>query len=566
MKSSKPNYWTFFLPYSQETMKKTLTLLFLILIYNIGNSQTTKVSGAEITVGKPYEVIDFWFAKFEIQKANKLIIFKNTMKGLKMQLLDVKTLEQISSKDVKDLPEGFIIEGVKAIKQKYFLIYSLYDKNTNNEQLFSREIDFDNFSFKGTDNLLLKVKDKVTDCMGREIKIGNFVVMQKFNLQLSYDSTKFLVQYRKQPKDKKEKSNHDIIGLFVFSNNLLPISGKEFTMPYSERQMDNIDYSIDSQGNVYTLTTVFDKEDDKTKDYKDGKVNYQLELLIVENKSTEFKISKVNLGDNYINNLQLYETADKKMIGAGFYIEGKNIKYSSNYGDATGIFIFKTDKNGEVKDITTYKIPLEVINQYTSKKNQAKNEKDDKKSQAEFKDLLLKNLILQNDGSIILIGEQSYRNEVTNRNNTGSYVNYFYDNILITKINQNGQLAWMKKLPKHQKGSLNTNWLSYRYINSGDNLYLIYVDNVKNNSLTLDQDAEEYIESGDGFLTAFKVANSNGAISKISLFDCKKLNNLKLGNFILDRIRQTGKNQFIIELYKKDKEDVLIQVKFDNKK
>lgn len=549
-------------------MKKILTLLLIACTLG-AFSQGMKVEKAEITAGKPYRVIDAYY-KIYIQKGGKILTFKRNRKGMKMQLFDVKTLTELNTKDIVDLPKGYDFESIKEFKGTYFLFYSLWDKPNQKEQLFCREIDFENFGFKGKDRLIAKVDGKITNS-GGDIDILNFNFgpsdINKFNVQTSFDSTKVLVQYRKRPIEKKDKLSKDIIGLYVFNTKMEPIYGNEYTMPYTESKMNNMDYSIDSEGNIYTLATVFDEEDSRIKKYKDGKPNFRLELLSVQQNSKDFRITKIEVGTSIVTNLWLFETTNKQMICAGFYSEAKNAKYTGDLDDASGIFMFKTDKNGEAKNVQTYKFPVEVLNQYLTDKDKAKLEKADKADKTELTDLQLRQLVVQKDGSIIIVGEQYYM-EITRTYNGSSWQTDYtghYNDIIITKIDANGKLAWMRKLPKHQRGGRQKGGLSYQYINSSNNHYLVFLDNIKNLTLPLNKRPATHEDKRGGFLTAYKVSDASGEVGKISLLDTKDFNEMELEQFNVDRVLKTGNDEFVVEFYKNKKEDILIKANFSKK-
>lgn len=53
--------------------------------------------------------------------------------------------------------------------------------------------------------------------------------------------------------------------MFVFDETMSKLWGGEFTMPYTEAIMDNSDFSVDSKGNAYLLSKVYDSEKEKKK-------------------------------------------------------------------------------------------------------------------------------------------------------------------------------------------------------------------------------------------------------------------------------------------------------------
>ena len=62
--------------------------------------------------------------------------------------------------------------------------------------------------------------------------------------------------------------------MYVFEKNMAQVWNKEVKMPYTEKKMNNLDYSVDSEGNGYMLTTVYD--DNSTSDIKGGKVLFEM--------------------------------------------------------------------------------------------------------------------------------------------------------------------------------------------------------------------------------------------------------------------------------------------------
>jgi hypothetical protein len=226
--------------------------------------------------------------------------------------------------------------------------------------------------------------------------------------------------------------------------------------------MNNIDYSVDQAGNVYILTTVYNDNTTDEKKSRDGNANYHIELLKVKANTTKVDITPIKLTDKFINRLWIYETSKDEMICAGFYNKGKDL------ADADGILIFNIEKDGTLTDIKTYEIPLAILNQNVSRRTQKKNEKKEEGDDAaEFQELELREVLVDKDGSLLLIGEQYFMRQHTRYSSNGmstTYYTYHYNDMLITKIAPSGALAWMKKLPKQQIGRNGRGGMSYSYI------------------------------------------------------------------------------------------------------
>lgn len=194
---------------------------------------------------------------------------------------------------------------------------------------------------------------------------------------------------------------------------------------------------------------------------------------------------------------------------------------------------------------------------------QRKNEKKDDDDVAEFLDLELRDVFIEKDGSMLLIGEQYFIKEHTRYNNgrTTTYYTYHYNDMLVTKIKPDGKLAWMKKLPKRQVGARGQGGMSYSYIPGKDYHYILFLDNEKNRELPLSEFPARHADGAGGFLTAYRIDNTTGEVKKDYVLDTRNVQGIELSQFLTSRILSVSSNEFVLESYKKKKEDILIKVK-----
>jgi len=87
------------------------------------------------------------------------------------------------------------------------------------------------------------------------------------------------------------------------------------------------------------------------------------------------------------------------------------------------------------------------------------------------------------------------------------------------------------------------------------------MDNVKNLTLTSTDVPEYHVDGAGGFLTAYKVNYTNGDVKKTSILNSVDVKGMKIHQFSTDRISSNVNDEFIFEVYKKQKEDILIKVK-----
>jgi hypothetical protein len=528
-------------------MRRIAGALLLLLWAQIALAQPV------VSISKPYGVVDA-DSKYYFSQGNEIMTVKVDSKdGVTIQKLRSDNLSFQKIKLYDDFPKMSVVEKVTEFDGKYYLFYSYWDGEQ--EQLFSREINFAKGEFAGAGVKRLSVKQKIAGSLARA-GFYRLNVVDKFDFYFSTDSTRLLVQYRLRPEVKSDAKSFDVIGMGVFDKELKAAWTREVKMPYSERKMNNLDYVVDRKGNAYIVTMVYG--DDSTEEIgADGNPNYSIEILKMTSDGKDLLKYPVALADKFVKTLWIYENPKGFLVCGGFYNNGKNAD------NADGILMFRLSDEGKVLDVMTYEIPLEILNQYASAKTQRKNERKDEKEKAEFQDLVLKEIRFAKDGSMLLISEQEFVKEHSSYSNGRSsvYFTYHYNDMLIAKISSSGKLEWMKKLPKRQTGGRGIGSMSYKYLRSGNSHYFLFLDNEKNRDLSVDKLPANHTDGQGGFLTAYKVDDINASIEKVYVLDTRDIKGEEVFQFMTSRIIPTGSKEYVFEAYKKKKEDILIKVK-----
>ncbi|HEU0136808.1 MAG TPA: hypothetical protein VFQ50_05915 [Flavobacterium sp.] len=156
------------------------------------------------------------------------------------------------------------------------------------------------------------------------------------------------------------------------------------------------------------------------------------------------------------------------------------------------------------------------------------------------------------------MGEQYFK--VVHRSAKHTYITYHYNDILITKIDAAGKLAWMKKLPKKQMGMKGLGGMSYKHFYANNHHYLVFLDNVKNFNLPVDKTPALHSDGQGGYFTSYKIDDTTGASINSSVFNVRDVEDMTIYQFAIGRIVETEDNAFMVEVYKKKKEDVMIKV------
>jgi len=528
-------------------------LLFILLFLSSQLfSQTVKTAkDFEVEIGKAYPVVD--------AKIKEYFYYNDEILSIKIggeiivQKFNAKSLDQKSRKEVatkKSLPRGYEHEEFVQVGDKVFEFYNVWDKPNETEQIFVQEISFGKMDLENN-RRISKISGKVQSSMGKD----------KIDIYDSFDQSKFLMTYRRHPKVKSDKVNKDVIGITVFNGDLKVVWEKEITMPYTEAEMDNLGYTVDSKGNAYLLARV-----------RTGEKSH-LELLKYNN-SDKPEITEIKAdGRHFPHGITLKEGKDGVIYCAGFYGEGRS---------ANGVYVSIINASGKITKEQFHDIPLEIINQNISERKQEKNEKkEDKGKEVGIYELGLDDIIVNEDGSFNILGEVFYiRTTTTYSSKGGSRTTYTYNylEMFMAKFTADGKISWMKKLPKSQRYTTTSSGggfgfsgfttsfkrngpdLSYKYMSTGKDHYLLYLDNVKNLNLPLNKYPATHASGQGGFLTAYKINDASGDVSKLSLFDLKDVKGIPVYQFTIGRIMQPNDKEIILELYKKQKQDILLRI------
>jgi len=549
-------------------MKKILYFLIAVSI-SLNSYSQMKPSGKSFNVSEPYKVFDAK-TKLYFAKGKEAMAIKFDGDDIIIQKFDAEKPSFVKEKKYeKFFPKNYAVEEITELNNKYYFFFSSWDGGDNKkEQCFSIEIDFEKGEFIDAPKLMFQVDGKIagnavavmTGGFSYEIKPG-----YKFKFFKSHDKKNILIEYRKKPDVKSDVKSYDIIGLHTYDSNLNKIASNEFTMPYTERRMDNLDYQVDNQGNLYLLVKVYndDSYDEKRKK-KDEEANYHIELFLIKSGSSKIEISKFENKDKFINKLWLFDTDKDILVCAGFYSNG-HVDSKNDFNDSDGIVTFKIKTDGSIYDQAFNEIPTEVLNQYETEKNKKRNEKKERKGEgAQFSDLEMKTLAINKDGSIVIVGEQTFMIMQGGYSALGGssrmHTTYHYCDLLVSKINPDGKIDWMKRIPKNQKGNIGLGGMSFNYFNANNNHYLVYLDNIKNIDLPLDKEPAQHSDGKGGYLTVVKIADSDGTLKKESILNAREIEDFEIYQYSTNRVFKTSQDSFMFEAYKKKKEDVMIKV------
>lgn len=346
--------------------------------------------------------------------------------------------------------------------------------------LFSSKVNKD----KKTNEIFVESIDKKSCLQNRDVKkIGeiNYDGFNKKNsgnyrFKKSRNESNILVYYN-LPYEKKEKEK---FGFIVLDKSLNKVWEKKITLPYLEELFEIDRFKVDNDGNVYILGKRFYE---KRKTERKGKVNYEIIVLRYDKESDEMKEYPIRLKGKRLNDIQIEINNNQDLICAGFY---------SNQGthQVSGSFFLRIDGNSTEIITENHKpFSFELLTQGLTEKKAKKVAKNKEKGkEIGLYEYDLDELIVRDDGGVVLIGEQYYVTVTTHTSrdpngNTRTYTtyHYHYNNIIVVNINPDGSIAWSKQIQKKQSTTNDSGYSSsYDMAIIKDKLYFTFNDNIKN--------------------------------------------------------------------------------------
>ena len=430
---------------------------------------------------------------------------------------DPKTLEQTSEK-VIELPEktkNFNSETLVEFSGNYFWVHSDWDKDAEKEFLYYDKIDVVSGKITETNKKMIETTKMTGDLVATGFY--QYKVTNKYTFNFDAEGKKLLVSYRLNPEEKNDKKNYDKMGMYVFDESMNKIWSGEFTMPYTEQIMDNSDFSVDARGNAYMLAKVYDSEKRKEKDKETGKAAYHYEVLKFSKDSKQIIHTTISIDDYFIRETSLVENSLHEMIISCTYSK----KAKGNGTD--GIFLAIIDQAGKITKYKNgyYEFPLAELEKFESARSKRKMERKD---DYEAPNIKVRYIDVESDGSVFIACEEYYvviTSYTDSHGHTTTTYTYYYEDMLGVKINAGGNIDWVRKIPKKQKGTNSYATLGFKLISDASGYYFLYLDNKKNLELEEDEVPKYHVDGYGGQVMVSKIDNK-GVVSKEIVFDTRE--------------------------------------------
>lgn len=539
-------------------MKLFAASLFLLLPFCV-ISQISESKNFSLEKGVPYKVLDAERRYFLSEEENLVAVKKfKDEKESHIQYFDRSSLKLLKTVVLK---EGIHLEKYIEEERIYsggglYTLYSKWNETIEREEIFYERIDLSNPVESDTVIRILNTP-----------KAFSRYGYNKIDVCQSVDKSKVLITYKVYPGVHKKKSTYYKVGFAVFDDSLNEIWKGDFEMPVVAADLKVLDYTVDSQGIVYLTSRVRNGEE----------VSMQLHVF---SEGKEPKTHKVKVqGKRFPAGLKIEETKLGEVYCLGFFGTGdkKFLKRLSNTEKSisNGLYYAQISE-GELINDNKIEISVELINSFIREKERKSNlKKLAKGEQIGIEFLEIQKAVVQEDGGLLVISE-GYHFTSPSDPKFPSYKTF--SDLLLAKIDTEGNLIWMKKIPKNQQsyggyGYISYGFnkyytsdrglidMSYRYMSDGSNHYFLFVDHIDNLNLAESKAPQVHGATAGGYFTACKINDKTGEVSFETLFQMKDIDGFNIDQVTTNSMFQSIDDELIIEAYKKDKENILLRLK-----
>ncbi len=417
--------------------------------------------------------------------------------------------EELLEREYEAEEKNTIYKGFEKYGNNVFFTYEVYDKESKLTTLYGEKID----------PKTLKTLEKVN--------VGSFESDSKsdqavISLQLSQDSSKVLLLVE-APERKKENRKFFVS---VLNTDLKKIWSKEVELPYTQKFIYLMRYSISDDGKVYVSVKHYDKETSKESVKENGsKVpSYVYKILIYAQNAKEKEIV-LSMGENFVDQSILSFNKNSGIVTVGGTYRQK-LK-----GKINGVFYaFLDAKTDVISSPKLVPFDSEIITQIDKDGFASDKEKDPGLD----KYFEIVHVAKRPNGSIDLICEYRYFSETYVTQQRGSsgtglsigfstgywQYSYQYGTILNTNIDKNGK-AIFTRVPKNQKFTIRNQkfdaFLSFFPIIYKDNLVLMFNDDKDNVDRDLSKKPDDVMNFKKSVLAAATI-DAKGNLSRQAVF------------------------------------------------
>lgn len=259
---------------------------------------------------------------------------------------------------------------------------------------------------------------------------------------------------------------------------------------------DFIDFLVGNDGSSHLILK---KDNDKP-----NKAQNRFEFYSVNTGETTERSYMISFKDTLWYDVYFeYDNLNHRIVAGGFYANDFLTK-------TLGYFYMNINPRDEQDYTLSYQeFDTDFVHEVLGKHNK-KSKKDG------FAEVDIQEIVLRSDGGILLIAERNrqYVRQTSSmgtsyggRNQTGSQIDYYFNDLLVFSIHPTGELHWKDILHKKQYSQDdNAMYSSYFLLKTRSNLRFLYNDEIKQENVV-----NEYIVTGVGEPDRKNIMNTSGA-------------------------------------------------------
>jgi len=345
---------------------------------------------------------------------------------------------------------GLEYEMIIHVKDKFMLFTSGFEKESEQLQVFCTFYDNDCQKLSGPALVHYTLSEGRTSA-------------PLFGITLSPDS-KHMLLYFDPPFERKTT---EAISFKCYDAELDMIWEKEIQLPYTQDIVQVHKFLLDNTGNIYMMSG--------RNPLKQG-VQWQKPqggryvVFFYGHKENKLKEYDISLKDKQVLSVAFDLNSAQDVMITGYY--SNDFKFS-----AAGTFLFVIGAYGtSVKAASFMPFPKDFLNKFL-RQSQVEND-------VKLPDFYLDHMMLADDGTIILLGEQYYSTEyVITDPTTGRQTvehRYNFDDMIATRLDANGRQTWNVKIPKRQFVTSGVETCSYQYFETPTGVQIFFNDDPEN--------------------------------------------------------------------------------------
>ena len=203
----------------------------------------------------------------------------------------------------------------------------------------------------------------------------------------------------------------------------------------------------------------------------DQLINNKYALWAYDHDKKFLKEFEIRIKNKWVNGVDMKINPEHQLVLSGYFNESKNPTIN-------GVFTMKINKNLKLLNSSWHKFESATLDKFLKNENNKKTK--------ELEDYKMDELLVMDDGSFYILGEQYYkyveRSYDPRTNITTTTEHYNYNSIIVSHFDSIGMHQWTDRIPKSQNSTNDYGYFSsFTTMNSGSDIYLFFNDSRKNN-------------------------------------------------------------------------------------